>query len=317
MRIVFFGTPEYVLPVLTALDKTFKSRSGISPIVAVVSQSPKPAGRKKVLTYSPVDRWAYERKIPVYYRADDLVKKSVPADLGVLAAYGEIIPEKIIRYFPHGILNIHPSLLPKYRGASPVRATIALGDKQAGVTTIKLDEEVDHGPVISQFTEPALPSDTTDTLRERLFEMAAPVLVELIPSYLKGKITPRVQKHKKAIFTTQTKKAHAFIPSKYLAATLSGRATHEKWNIPFIKDCTQNPTPQVLERFVRAMQPWPIAWSTVRLETAHNVPSVKRLKILKAHLEDEKLVLDEVQLEGKKEVSWKQFKEGHPKVIFE
>lgn len=305
MRIVFFGTPEYVLPVLTALDKTLESRSGISPIVAVVTQEPKPAGRKKVLSYSSVDKWAHKRKIPVYYRADDLIKKSVPADLGVLAAYGEIIPEKIIRYFPHGILNIHPSLLPKYRGASPVRAAIVSDDKQTGATIIKLDEEVDHGPIISQFTEPTLPSDTTDTLRERLFEMAAPVLVELIPSYLKGKITPRVQEHKKATFTVQTKKAHAFIPPKYLAAALSGRAAAEKWRLP---------TPQALERFIRAMQPWPIAWTYVVLS---NGQDQKRLKILKAHIEDKKLVLDEVQLESKNPVSWKQFKEGHPKVIFE
>lgn len=311
MRIVFFGTPEYVLPVLTSLDKTFKNRSGISPIVAVVSQGPKPTGRKKVLSYSAVDRWAHKRKIPVYYRADDLVKEGVSADLGVLAAYGEIIPEKIIRYFPHGILNIHPSLLPKYRGASPVRAAIVSGDKQTGVTIIKLDEEVDHGPIISQFPEDIKPEDTTDTLRERLFEMAAPILTELIPSYLKGKITPRVQEDKKAIFTTQTKKAHAFIPPKYLTAALSGHAAHEKWKIPFVKDSTQEPTPQVLERFIRAMQTWPIAWTQVK------TPKEKRLKISKAHLENNNLILDRVQLEGKKEVAWKQFKEGYPKVIFE
>jgi methionyl-tRNA formyltransferase len=164
MRIVFFGTPEYTLPVLTSLHKTFKSKSGISPIVAVVTQSPKPVGRKKVLTYSPVDKWAHERKIPVYYHCKKLLEENVSADLGVLASFGQIIPKEVINLFTHGILNVHPSLLPKYRGASPVRAAIVSGDKETGVTIIKLDEEVDHGLVISQFTEEVQTKDTTEIL---------------------------------------------------------------------------------------------------------------------------------------------------------
>ncbi len=312
MRIVFFGTPEYILPVLTSLHKTFKSKSGISPIVAVVTQSPKPVGRKKVLTYSPVDKWAHERKIPVYYHYKKLLEENVSADLGILASFGQIIPKETINLFTHGILNLHPSLLPKYRGASPARAAIVSGDKETGVTIIKLDEEVDHGLMISQFTEEVQAKDTTETLRKRLFERSAKILVELLPHYLKGQITPKKQEHGKVIFTTQIKKEHGFIPPKYLAAALAGKITKERWKISFIKKYSLFPGPDTLDSFIRAMQPWPLAWTRVTF-----AKTTKRLKILKAHLENGKLILDEIQLEGKNPVSWKQFREGYPKVIFE
>ena len=312
MRVVFFGTPEYILPVLTSLHKTFKSKSGISPIVAVVTQSPKPVGRKKVLTYSPIDKWAHERKIPVFYHCKKLLEENISADLGVLASFGQVIPKEVINLFTHGILNVHPSLLPKYRGSSPARAAIVSGDKETGVTIIKLDEEVDHGLVISQFTEGVQEKDTTETLRKRLFERSAKVLIELLPHYLKGEITPRKQEHDKAVYTTQIKKEHAFIPPEYLAAALAGKTTKERWKIPFIKKYSLFPGPETLDRFVRAMQPWPLAWTRVTFTN-----TTKRLKILKAHLENGKFILDEIQLEGKNPVSWKQFREGYPKVIFE
>ncbi len=326
MKIVFFGTPDYVLPILDTLHKEFKERSSKSSIVAVVTQAARPAGRKKILTYSPVDAWAHKKKIPVFYNSQDLVEQKVEADLGILAAYGLIVPNNAIKYFPFGILNIHPSLLPKFRGASPIQASIISGDNETGVTIIKLDNKVDHGPIISQFKERVLPTDTTDSLRKRLFKQSAEVLVTLLPAYLKGKITPRKQDHKKATFTTLLKKEYGFIPPKYLDATLQGKSFKGKWKIPFIKDYTLNPTPYTLERFIRAMQPWPISWTYIQLNSKLKAQSSKRLKILRAHLEPNTehralntkqiLVLDEVQLEGKNPVSWKQFKQAYPKAKF-
>src|SRR3990172_1832608 len=108
MKIVFFGTPDYVLPVLEQIHKKIKGKIG-SPVVAVVTQSPKPAGRDKKITFSPVDAWAHKRKIPIYYKSSDLLKDRLEADLGVLAAYGEIIPETVLKNFKYGILNLHPS----------------------------------------------------------------------------------------------------------------------------------------------------------------------------------------------------------------
>src|SRR3989344_5724812 len=165
MRIVFFGTPDYVLPILVSLHKVFRIKGEKSPVVAVVTQSPKPIGREKFIHYSDVDTWAYKRKIPAFFDSRELVKNNIEADIGILAAYGSIIPKDVIEHFPKSILNIHPSLLPAWRGASPVQATIVAGDKVTGVTIIKLDEELDHGPIISQFKEELLDEETTDTLR--------------------------------------------------------------------------------------------------------------------------------------------------------
>lgn len=275
MTIIFFGTPEYVLPILISLHKKFVTGPGKSPIVAVVTQSPKPIGRKQLKTYSPVDKWAYEHKVPIYY---DFNKPLPEADLGVCAAFGSIIPKSVIVKFKFGILNIHPSLLPKYRGASPIQAVIVAGDTQTGVSITKMDEKVDHGPIVSQFKEDVSPDDTNETLRERLFARSAQVLIDLIPYYLSGKVKPKEQNHTEAILTKTVTKEDGFIN--------------------LTKD-----NPVKIEKMMRAYTPWPGVWTLV---------NKKRLKILKVHLENDKLILDEVQLEGKNPVSWKQFQEAYP-----
>ena len=292
MKIVFFGTPDYVLPILTSLHKKFVTGPGVSPIVAVVTQSPKPVGRKQVITFSPIDKWAHEHKIPIHYSAQELAVDSVNADVGILASYGEIIKKEVIDLFPHGILVIHPSLLPKFRGASPIPETIKAGEMITGVTIFKMDEKVDHGPIISRFKEDVLPTDTTETLRARLFERSAKVLVELLKPYLQGRITPKIQDDSEATYT------------KIM--------TRENGHI----DLNKKP-PEEVERFIRAMQPWPVAWTTLRLSPTDQ--KVCRLKIHKAHTDEKKLVLDEVQLEGKEKekVSWKQFKEGYPNSVLD
>lgn len=314
MRIVFFGTPNYILPILDTLHKEFKGKVGKTPIVAVVTQSPKSVGRKKLFTYSPVDTWAYKKKVPIFFDSRDLIQKNIDAEVGILASYGAIIPSEVIDRFPNGILNMHPSLLPAWRGASPIQATIVAGNQTTGVTTLKLDEKLDHGPIISQFKEDVLPDDTSESLRTRLFERSAEVIKTLLPAYLKGKITPRPQEHSKSTFTKLIKKGDAFIPPKYLQMALGGKSAKEKWKIGFIKDFSAIPTPEILERFIRAMHPWPIAWSTIRIAGGKDT---KRLKILKAHIEKGTLIPDEVQLEGKSPVSWKQFKEAYRTAIFE
>jgi methionyl-tRNA formyltransferase len=285
VKIVFFGTPDYVMPILTLLHKKFVTGPGKSPIVAVVTQSPKPVGRKEIVTFSPVDHWAHEHGIPIHYSAQELAMDKVEADIGILASYGEIIKPEVIKLFPHGILVIHPSLLPKYRGASPIPAAIAAGDDLTGVTIFKMDEKVDHGPIISQFKEEILPADDGETLRARLFARSAEVLVELIEPYLQNKITPKKQDESEAKHTKLITRENGFIN---LTRTVPVNA----------------------ERFIRAMQPWPGAWTQVQF-TINNLQFTKRLKIHKAHLEEEKLVLDEVQLEGKEKVSWKQFEVGY------
>ncbi|OGM18002.1 hypothetical protein A2685_00885 [Candidatus Woesebacteria bacterium RIFCSPHIGHO2_01_FULL_37_10] len=333
MRIIFFGTPEYVLPILEMLHKAFRDKIGKSSgIAAVVTQEPKIAGRDKFLAYSPVDTWAHKHKIPKFHNPSELVEKEISADIGVLASYGKIIPKKVLNHFPFGIINIHPSLLPKFRGASPVQASLISGENQTGVTFIKLDEELDHGPIISQFKEEIQMADTTESLRNRLFERSAEVLKTLLPAYLQGKIKPTPQDDKEASFTRQLKKEDGFIDPKAIKAAMQGKNSKKKRKIPFIKNYSLVPSAYSLEGFIRAMQPWPVAWTHINLGKGQELKG-KRLKILKAHIDTKDairktqyersnntspvsripyLVMDEVQLEGKNSVTWKQLLEGYP-----
>jgi methionyl-tRNA formyltransferase len=321
MKLVFFGTPDYVIPILQKIHNKFAKPAGVSPFVAVVTQPPAPVGRKQILTYSPVDKWAYKRKIAVFHSVRDLIKAGLKPDLGILAAYGEIIPKPAIDLFAQGILNVHPSLLPKYRGASPVQAVIASGDQKTGVTIIKIDEELDHGPIISQFDQIIDESDTTGSLRASLFDRAAEVLAELIKPYLERKIKSRPQDHAQATFTVQLKKQHGFIPPQYLTKALAGKASGLTWSLPFVKDFSTKANADSLNNFIRAMTPWPGAWSNIMVNGQGSM--VKRLKILKAHLgqpsttRHQLLILDEVQLEGKEIVSWEDFQRGYPDAVFE
>ena len=276
MRLIFFGTPDYVLPVLDILNKYHE-------IVAVVTQSPKPVGREKILTYSQVDTWAYKHKIHKQFDFENLPD----ADLGICASYGAIIPKFVINNFKFGILNVHPSLLPKYRGASPIQSAIANQDTPTGVTVIKMNEKMDHGPILSSFKEDILPDDTFETLRVRLFKLASEFLINLIPNYTKGKIKLKPQDDKLATFCKIISKQDGFVDL-------------EKDN------------PEVIIAKLKAYTPWPGVWTYVQQ------PLKKRLKILEAELDinHQSLIINKVQLEGKNPVSWNQFKSAYPEINF-
>ncbi len=266
MRIVFFGTPDYVLPIVNELNK-------YHDVVGVVTQPPKPVGRNQKTTYSEVDHWAHKRNIEKYFNFENLPQ----ADLGVCAAFGKIIPSSVINHFKFGILNIHPSLLPKYRGSSPIQTAIANGDTETGITIIKMDDKMDHGPIVSQFKEEILPDDTFSSLRERLFKKSAQFLIDLIPNYTKGKINLKIQDESLATFTKMVKKEDGYV------------------------DLSDDP--QLIDRKLRAYSPWPGIWTQITLkQTGQN----KRLKILE--YKNEPVT---VQLEGKNPVSWQQFKNAY------
>ena len=256
MKIIFFGTPDYVIPILDKLHKYHE-------IVAVVTQSPKPVGRDKIITYSAVDSWAFKKHIPRNFDYVDLPE----ADMGVCASFGMIIPKVVINNSKFGILNIHPSLLPEFRGASPIQATIIAGSDPA-ISIIKMDEKMDHGPILTQFKEDILENDTNETLRKRLFEKSAEVLIEMIPAYIEGKIKLKPQDESKATYTKIIIKQDGFVD--------------------LIKDDSI-----IIERKHRAYIPWPGIWTLV---------NGKRLKILE--FKNEPVT---VQLEGKKPISYKQF----------
>jgi len=325
MKIVFFGTPDYVTPILDDLNKEFREKQGGSPIEAVVTQEPKETGRAKLLKFSAVDYWAYKRNIPKYFNPKDLIENNIKADIGVLASYGKIIPKEVINLFQFGILVIHPSLLPEFRGSSPVPAAIITNTNPTGVTIFKMDEKVDHGPIVCQFKEEIKDDDNYEILRNRLFSLSSQILVKLIPAYTLGKIKIKTQDDSKAIFTRIIAKEDSFIPPDILNTAIEGKKLRKNWEIKFIQNCELKPDAEVIERFYKAMQPWPGIWTNVKL-LSDKVTKVLRLKILKVHIEKSpitnhkspitKLILDEVQLEGKNPVSWKQFIEGYPEAKF-
>ncbi len=304
MRIIFFGTPDYVIPILDKLHKYHE-------IVAVVTQSPKPVGREKKLTYSAVDSWAFKKNIPRNFDYNDLPD----TDMGVCASFGMIIPQTVLDKFKHGILNIHPSLLPQFRGSSPIQATLISGINPTGVTIIRMIDKLDAGPILTQFKEEVLPDDTNESLRARLFEKSADVLLEMIPAYVDGKIKYKHQDEEKASFTTMIKKEDAFIPFEFIKNAMNLNfvmelnSNNKTWEVGFIKNYNLTPSAEVINRIIKAMSFWPVAWTNIEISN-NKVKITKRLKIISSHINPESgyLELDEVQLEGKKPTTWKQFK---------
>jgi methionyl-tRNA formyltransferase len=268
MRIIFFGTPDYVIPILDKLHKYHE-------IVAVVTQSPKPVGRDKKLTYSAVDQWAFKKHIIRNFNYVDLPE----ADMGVCASFGMIIPKVILDSFPHGIINIHPSLLPQFRGSSPIQATIISGVNPTGVSIIKMSEKMDAGPILTQFKEDVMSDDTNETLRARLFEKSADVLLEMIPAYIDGKINLKPQDESKVTITKMIKKEDGYVD--------------------LYKD-----SHDLIWKKYRAYSPWPGIWTQLQLGTD---TKLKRIKITKCRFE-EKLIIDEVQPESKNPTNWNVFR---------
>lgn len=243
VKILFFGTSEFAIPALRALHG-----SGFN-VVTVVTQPDKPAGRKLELSPSPVKLAAQDLGLKVL-QPDKLTVHStqVTADLFVVASYGKIIPDVILQMPRLGALNIHPSLLPKYRGPSPIQTAILNGDKETGVTIIKLDEEMDHGPVIADFRFKISDSRLGyKELHDQLAETGAELLIKILPDYLAGKIKHAAQDDTKATFTKIISKDDAKIDWKKSA--------------------------QEIDRIVRAYSDWPVAWTMLE---------GKRLKIYEA-----------------------------------
>ncbi len=233
--IVFFGTPSFALPSLEAL-----SAAGM-PVTAVVTQPDSPAGRGRVRRISPVKQWATARGIPVFQppglrRPEDRVfLENLAPDLFVVVAYGKILPKEVLALPRYGALNVHASLLPRYRGPSPIPAAILAGDAETGVTIMLLDEEMDTGPILAKTRVTIGPDDTTVSLTRTLADMGACLLVPTLRQWVAGDIAPQPQD------TSQAS----------VCALLSKEDGRIAWSHPA----------EVIERMVRAYAPWPTAWT--------------------------------------------------------
>jgi methionyl-tRNA formyltransferase len=190
MRIIFFGTPSFAIPALNALLHAGEK------VIAVVTQPDKRKGRDRLLSPPPVKKVAVEREIQVFQPPNmkdlsflDMLQGLKP-DLIVVVAYGKILPPRILSLPVHGCINIHASLLPKYRGAAPIQWAIIQGEKKTGVTTMLMDEGLDTGDILLQEETDISPDDTADTLGKRLSETGASLLIKTIEHLKNGALQP-------------------------------------------------------------------------------------------------------------------------------
>ncbi len=310
--IIFFGSSEYSIPALKALlDAGFK--------VVVVTTPDKPVGRKQILTPNPLSQFSQDKRLPVF-KIDQWTESQIPKDLttaikksqiGVCCVYGKILPRWLIKKFKKGILNIHPSLLPKYRGASPAVGIILNQEKTSGFTIIKMDEKIDHGPIVFQekFTLPG--NITALSYYQQIFQKAALRLPTIINHYLSGLLKSRPQNHQKASFTFVLKKEDGFLRQDLLKKAINQEKVCFENLPPIFKNLLFKPqrkycASRIVFNLYRAFYPWPGIWTTIKIGNQN-----KRLKIINVHLEKGKLVVDCVQLEGKKPTEFLQFKKDY------
>jgi methionyl-tRNA formyltransferase len=235
-RIVFMGTPEFAVPSLAALMQ------GEYNVVGVLTQQDRPAGRGRRVSASPVKQLALSaglttqqpRSLRTADAQADLAR--LAPDLIVVAAYGLILPQAVLDIPGHGCLNVHGSLLPRHRGAAPIAAAILAGDEETGISIMLMEAGLDTGPALSKSALPIHPEDTTLTLTDKLAGLGADLLIETLPNWLNGEITPIVQREGEATYASRILKEDGRI--NWAASAES------------------------IERSIRAYQPWPSAFTT-------------------------------------------------------
>ena len=243
------ATPAFALPTLMALA------DGPHELVAVYSQPDRPAGRGRRVTESPVKRRAtelgLETRTPKSLKDSETVAAlaALRPDAAVVAAYGKFLPSAVLEVFPKGALNLHPSLLPRWRGASPIPAAMLAGDVETGATVMLVDEGMDSGPVLAQERETIRDDDTGETLSERLAARGAALMAATLDRWLAGEIEP--------------------MPQEESAATFTKRLTREDGRIDWQEDAER------ITRQVRAYRPWPGSftfWRGARIEIMEAAP---------------------------------------------
>ncbi len=303
MRIVFWGTSTFAVPALRALH----AADGVE-LVAVVTQPDKPHGRHGDILPGPVAAAARELGLtllqPETVRDETLRQtlEDAAPDVAVVAAYGRIIPEALLAIPRLGTLNIHPSLLPRWRGPSPIQAAIAHGDAETGVSIMLLDAEMDHGPLLAQRRVPLSGTERYPTLETHLAEVGAALLLETVPRYVSGGLRPVSQDHDQAVFCGMLDRD-------------SGRVD---WSASAVS----------IARLDRAYDPWPGIWTEWTDGTA-----TLRVKLFDARVEDvvadlgalsqrqdrllvgahaESVSFGELQVEGKKRLTLTELLRGMP-----
>ena len=294
-KIVFMGSPDFALPSLRALYENYS-------VVGVVTQPDRAAGRGRELKAPPVKTLALELGIPVSQpeklRQPEAMEqlRAWSPDLIVVAAFGQILRQDVLDLPPFGCLNVHASLLPRWRGAAPINAAILHGDEETGITIMKMDAGLDTGPILSQRSVRIGPDETAGSLFETLSQLGADLLLDTLPAYLAGELEPRPQPEEGVTYAPMLKK--------------------EEGSLDFSRPAEE------LERKVRAFNPWPgtfFNWDggMLKVHRASISPGKKRKGERLIHnglptvgTSDGLLVLEEVQPAGKRAMPGKAFLAG-------
>jgi methionyl-tRNA formyltransferase len=322
LRIIYMGTPAFAVPSLNALVR------GAAPglvlpegyeIATVITRPDKPSGRKQEVVYSPVKQAALAHGLPVWQPGsfkkaeNQAALAEFGADLFIVAAFGQILPQAVLDLPRYGTLNVHASLLPRYRGSSPISEAILQGEKEAGVTIMLIDAGVDTGAMLLKRAVPISATETTASLTPRLADLGASLLLEALPLWIRGDLQPQPQDHTQATHTRMLKKEDG----------------HIDWSRPA----------EELARAVRAYTPWPNAYTAWRgkllkilvaspaTDTPAGQPGTVALvnqaqdgkthKALSIATGQGNLLVERVQLEGKRAMSVDEFVRGNAQIVGE
>lgn len=300
MRVIFMGTPDFAVGTLQAIYEAGHE------VCLVVTQPDKPKGRGHAMQYTPVKEYALEKGLevfqPVKIRESDAVEtlRNCHADIMVVAAFGQILPKEILEMCPYGCINVHASLLPKYRGAAPIQWVIIDGEQESGVTIMQMNEGLDTGDMISKVVVPIEEKETGGTYHDKLAQAGAKLCVQTIEKIQAGDVDKIPQKDEDSCYAKMLKK--------------------ELGNIDFNKDAAS------IERLIRGLNPWPSAYTMLHGKT---------LKVWEAEVEDKEyegevgsivaktkkslvvktgkgaLAITELQLAGKKRMTTESFLLGY------
>lgn len=271
MKTIFFGGSSFVIPIINVLKEDF----GLDLVVVKNENDP-------LINYCKLNNINFEINGHLKYSKERSLEQDAKIlnkefDLGVVADYGVYIPSDILSFYKHGIINVHPSLLPKFRGPTPVQSALLANEKTTGVTVIRIDNQIDHGPILSQKEIEINNKDTSFDLLKKLFELGALLIKDSLPKYLNGDLIPSPQDDSKATFTNIFTKTDGFINIEKLLETSN------------------------IDQMIKAFYPWPGVWTKVLVGKQNE-------KIVKL------LPNNQIQVEGKKPMFYKDFLNGYPEV---
>ncbi len=319
LRIIYMGTPQFAVPALEALIEGAGTGAGklLSEgyeLVTVITRPDKPVGRGREIAFSPIKQCALAHHIPVWQPGSfkqaehSAALAAYHADLYIVAAFGQILPQAVLDQPRYGTLNIHASLLPKYRGADPIAAAILQGETETGVTIMLLDAGIDTGPMLFKQRIPLTAEETTETLTPKLATLGAQAICTVLPRWLTGQITPEQQDERLATHTRMLKKE-------------DGRLHWER-------------SAAFLARQIRAYTPWPGTYThwrgkLLKILAGHALPTqttpetavgyvsilhAAGQRVLSITTGEGLLAVTQLQLEGKKATGAEEFLRGYGQI---